>query len=163
VGEEIEGFMTAGTECVIRAAAPADVGAIASLAAELARHVRDPDPQWSAEYLEAQLFSAEPWAQCLVAEVRGLVAGYLTYCKQVEIHAGRRWLWIGDLYVTAQTRRTGIARHLIADLQSRARALGCAGLRLDLFRPNVEASGFYAKLGARMEEDLALILLSVRS
>ena len=154
--------MTPGTECVIRAAAPADAGAIAGLATELARHVRDPDPQLSAAYLEAQLFSAEAWAQCLVAEVRGLVAGYLTYCKQLEIHTGRRWLWIGDLCVAAQVRRTGIARHLISDLRSRARELGCAGLRLDLFRPNVEASGFYAKLGARMEEDIALMRLSVR-
>src|SRR6266478_4970466 len=147
--------MTPGTECVIRAAAPADAGAIAGLAGELARHVRDPDPRLSGAYLEAQLFSAEPWAQCLVA-------GYLTYCKQLEIHTGRRWLWIGDLCVAAQVRRTGIARHLISDLRSRARELGCAGLRLDLFRPNVEASGFYAKLGARIEEDIALMRLSVR-
>ena len=117
--------MTPGTECVIRAAAPADAGAIARLATELARHVRDPDPQLSAAYFEAQLFSAEPWAQCLVAEVRGLVAGYLTYCKQLEIHTGRSWLWIGDLCVAAKVRRTGIARHLISDLRSRARELGC--------------------------------------
>jgi GNAT superfamily N-acetyltransferase len=153
--------MRAGSECVIRAASPADLGAIASLAAELARHVRDADPQLSADYLEAQLFTAEPWAQCLVAEVRGLVAGYLTYCKQLEIHTGRRWLWIGDLYVAAQARRTGIAGRLISNLKSRAGELGCAGLRLNLFRANVEASGFYAKLGARTEDDIALMLLSV--
>jgi len=154
--------MTPGTECVIRAAAPADAGAIARLATELARHVRDPDPQLSAAYLEAQLFAAQPWAQCLVAEVRGLVAGCLTYCKQLEIHTGRSWLWIGDLCVAAKVRRTGIARHLISDLRSRARELGCVGLRLDLFRPNVEAGAFYAKLGARIEEDIAPMLLSVR-
>jgi GNAT superfamily N-acetyltransferase len=154
--------MSADTECVIRAASPADVGAIARLAAELATHVRDPDPQWSVGHLEAQLFSSDPWAQCLVAEVRGLVAGYLTYCKQLEIHTGRRWLWVGDLYVAAQARRTGIARHLICDLQLRARELGCAGLRLDLFLPNVEASGFYANLGAGMEEGIAPMLLAVR-
>ena len=154
--------MTSGTECVIRAAVPADAGAIARLATELARHVRDPDPQLSAAYLEAQLFAAQPWAQCLVAEVRGLVAGYLTYCKQFEVHTGRRMLWIGDLYVAPQARYLGIARHLVSHLRSRAQALGCAGLRLDLFRPNVEASGFYAKLGARMEQDIALMLLSVR-
>jgi len=53
--------MTAGTECVIRAAASADAGAIITLAIELARHVRDPDPKLSAEYLEAQLFSTDPW------------------------------------------------------------------------------------------------------
>src|SRR5712664_1732350 len=105
--------MTAGTECVIRAAASADAAAIITLAIDLARHVRDPDPKLSAEYLEAQLFSTDPWAQCLVAEVRGLVAGYLTYCKQFEVHTGRRWLWNGDLCVAAQVRRTGIARHLI--------------------------------------------------
>src|SRR5882762_8975101 len=117
--------MTPGTECVIRAAAPADAGAIARLASELARQVRDPDPELLAAYLEAQLFSAEPWAPCLVAEVRGLVARYLTYCKQLEIHTGRRWLWTGDLCVAAQVRRTGIARHLISDLRSRARARMC--------------------------------------
>jgi GNAT superfamily N-acetyltransferase len=157
------GFMTPSTEYVIRAAAPADAGAIARLAAELARHVRDPDPRLSGAYVEAQLFSAEPWAQCLVAEVRGLVAGYLTYCKQLEIHTGRRWLWIGDLCVATQVRRTGIARRLISDVRSRARELGCAGLRLDLFRPNVEAGRFYAKLGARIEKDIALMRLSVRA
>jgi len=36
------------------------------------------------------------------------------------------------------------------------------GTAPDLFRPNVEASGFYTKLGARMEEEIALMLLSVR-
>jgi GNAT superfamily N-acetyltransferase len=153
--------MTPATECVIRAARAADLRAIADFAAKLAGHVRDPDPQLSAEYLEAQLFSAQPWAQCLVAEVHGLVAGYLTYCRQFEIHTGRRWLWIGDLYVAPEARRTGIGRHLIVDLRARARELGCVGLRLDLFRSNVEASGFYAKLGAQMEADIALMLLSV--
>ena len=74
--------MTAGAECVIRAAASADAGAIKRLAIELARHVRDPDPKLSAEYLEAQLFSTDP---CLVAEVRGLMVGFLTYCKQFEV------------------------------------------------------------------------------
>jgi len=155
--------MTAGTECVIRAAASADAAAIIRLAIELARHVRDPDPKLSAEYLEAQLFSTDPWAQCLVAEVRGLMVGFLTYCKQFEVHSGRRVLWIGDLYVAPQSRYMGIARHLVSNLRSRAQTLGCVGLRLDLFRSNVEASGFYTKLGARMEEDIALMLLSVWS
>jgi hypothetical protein len=69
------------------------------------------------------------------------------------------------LEIFAWRRRCGAqasARHLISDLRSRARELGCAGLRLDLSRPNVEASGFYARLGARMEEDIALMRLSVR-
>jgi GNAT superfamily N-acetyltransferase len=153
-----DSIMTAGMECVIRAAAPADRGVIAAFAAELASHVRDPDPQLSAEYLDAQLFCADPWAQCRVAEQRGLIIGFVTYCKQVEIHTARRWLWIGDLYVAQGARRRGVARHLIADLQSRARELGCAGLRLDLFRANVEGSSFYRKLGARMDENLALVL-----
>jgi GNAT superfamily N-acetyltransferase len=154
--------MTAGTECVIRAAAPADARAITRLAIELARHVLDPDPKLSAEYLEAQLFSTDPWAQCLVAEVRGLIVAYLTYCKQFEAHTGRRVLWIGDLYVAPQARYMGVARHLVSNVRSRAHALGCVGLRLDLFRPNVEASGFYTKLGARMEKDIAPVLLPVR-
>jgi hypothetical protein len=34
-------------------------------------------------------------------------------------------------------------------------------LRLDLFRPNVEASALYAKMGARIEDDIALVLLPI--
>ena len=154
-------MITPGVECVIRPAALTDRAVLAGFAAELARHVGDPDPQLSAQYLQAQLFSEDPWAQCLVATERGSVVGFLTYCKQVEIHTARRWLWIGDLYVAEKARRGGVAQRLLFDLQARARDLGCAGLRLDLFRPNVEAGAFYRKLGARMEEDLALVLLPV--
>ena len=62
--------MTLGTECVIRAAAPADAGAVARLASELARQVRDPEPELSAAYLEAQLFSAEPCATSVITRSR---------------------------------------------------------------------------------------------
>ena len=65
--------MTPGTECVIRAAAPADAGAIARLAAELARHVRDPDPRLSGAYLEAQLKGVSESTTLSLVELRSLL------------------------------------------------------------------------------------------
>ena len=65
--------MTSGTECVIRAAVPADAGVIARLATELARHVRDPDPQLSAAYLEAQLKGVSESTTLSLVELRSLL------------------------------------------------------------------------------------------
>jgi len=64
--------------------------------------------------------------------------------------------------VAAQVRRTAIARHLISDLRSRARS---SDVRDCAWICSTECRGqrFYAKLGSRIEEDIALMRLSVRA
>jgi GNAT superfamily N-acetyltransferase len=56
-------------------------------------------------------------------------------------------LLVGDFYVTADHRGTGLARELMARAAQRAREVGCPELTLDVDVENDRALAFYEKLG----------------
>lgn len=73
---------------------------------------------------------------------------------------GMPGLYISDLWVSADTRGTGLGRRLLAAASARAGSLWGAGyLRLDVYDRSPEAIGFYSKLGlAPMEGQRTLAL-----
>ena len=56
-------------------------------------------------------------------------------------------LLVGDFYVTADHRGTGLARELMEQAGQRAREVGCPELTLDVDVENERALAFYEKLG----------------
>lgn len=56
-------------------------------------------------------------------------------------------LVVGDLYVAAPYRGTGLARRLLDRAAERAREAGCAEVVLDVDADNERALGFYEKVG----------------
>ncbi|MBV9113833.1 MAG: GNAT family N-acetyltransferase [Hyphomicrobiales bacterium] len=76
---------------------------------------------------------------------------------------GRRSLWMGDLYVSPNARRTGAARALLLALAARAQVLGCTYITSELWRRTEVARAFYAGLGAHAEDEVAPMSLPVET
>jgi ribosomal protein S18 acetylase RimI-like enzyme len=144
---------------VIREAGTNDYPRVMELARALARHVEDPDPGGSADEVGATACGSHPWFECLVAEVNGVIVGFVSFCRRLEMHLLRRSLWIGDLFTVEDARSQGIGRALLAAVASRGLALGCHSIVLEVWRHNSLALAFYERLGARRMDDCVLLSL----
>ena len=82
----------------------------------------------------------------LVAERAGRLVGAV-----LGRFDGRRG-WVNHLAVTESSRRLGIGRKLMADLEQRLRAKGCPKVNLQVEPTNEAACGFYERLGYRRRE-----------
>lgn len=82
----------------------------------------------------------------LVAEREGTLVGAV-----LGRFDGRRG-WVNHLAVTEASRRLGIGRQLMVDLERRLRAKGCPKVNLQVEPTNEAACGFYEHLGYRRRE-----------
>jgi ribosomal protein S18 acetylase RimI-like enzyme len=83
----------------------------------------------------------------LLAALDGQPAGVATAVVIPKLDARRGFLFVDELAVLPAFRRRGVARALLAHLESLARELGLAGVRL-LARPeNAAARALYRALG----------------
>ena len=138
----------------IRHASLADMVAIAELSRELAAHVNDPDPGSDASLLSDCAFGPDPWFECLVAESTNCIVGFAAFCRRFEAHTREKRLWVSDLWVAQNQRRSGIGRALVAAVQARAAGLGCAAVDFDLARGNFAARAFYQHLKAAICDEI---------
>ena len=86
----------------------------------------------------------------LVAERDGAAVGGLLVTREWSDWRDGDWWWIQSVYVVPSARRTGVFRHLHAEVERRARATpGVVGLRLYVEDGNANAQATYAALGLR--------------
>ena len=142
---------------IVRPMEESDAQEVVELARSLAAAVDDPEPPLTAADLAADAFGPERWFECLVAEADRRVAGYALYCRAFEAHTAKKRLWIGDLYVREDARRTGAGRALLAALARRALELGCDNVYWELWRLNQVGRAFYGALGAVVESELDIL------
>ena len=88
-----------------------------------------------------------------VALVEDTVAGYC-FCKHKRFEAAtasvqRAELYIDDLCVDENCRRTGVARALYAHTLAYGKKLGCQTLTLNVWCGNDGAMAFYRQMGLR--------------
>jgi GNAT superfamily N-acetyltransferase len=116
----------------VRPMAAADATAVAGMARELAAALDDPDPALDPNDLVRDGVGPERWFDCFVAEVGGRPIGYAMVCRGYEAHIGKRRLWLSDLYVRTDARRTGAGRALMLAIARLAMAQGCEAIYWDL-------------------------------
>lgn len=121
---------------VVRPMRAEDAEAVVEMARELAAEVADPEPCLDADELIRNGSGPERRFDCFVAEVKGELAGYALTCRGYEAHAGKRRLWLGDLYVRPDARGSGIGRGLIAAIARHALELHCDAIYWERWRPN---------------------------
>ena len=136
--------------------ASGDAVAVAEMARELAAVLYDPEPALDPNDLARDGIGPERWFDCLVAEVGGRLIGYAMACRGYEAHIGKRRLWLSDLYVRADARRTGAGRALMLAVARLATVQGCEAIYWDLWRLNRVGKAFYESLGAVEDGDLAI-------
>jgi GNAT superfamily N-acetyltransferase len=133
----------------LRAADEADVPIIFELIGELAdfEHLRS-QMSGSVEDLRRHLFGEPCYAQVLVAEVHGGIAGFALYFFNYSTFLCRPGLYLEDLYVRSAARGQGIGAALLRALEQRGRELGCGRLEWAVLDWNQHAIDFYREFGA---------------
>src|SRR5579864_6664529 len=143
-------------DLTIRPMVTGDAAAVAAMARELAAALDDPDPVLDPSDLVRDGTGPERWFDCLVAEIGGRAIGYAMVCRGYEAHIGKRRLWLSDLYVRTDARRTGVGRALMLAIARLAMAQGCEAVYWDLWRLNRMGKAFYKNLGAVEIGDLGI-------
>ena len=133
----------------IRAACVDDVGLIHQLIAELAEYERLADAAVATEDgLRVQLFGAHPAAEVLIGEVDGEAAGFALFFHTFSTFAGKRGLYLEDLFVRPSFRGVGLGKHLMSALARIALQRDCARFEWSVLDWNTPSIGFYRSIGA---------------
>lgn len=112
------------------------------------------------ESLRQALFSPQPAAHALVAEVEGRVIGMATYYAIFSTFIAKPGLWLDDLFVYPELRSRGIGEALIRRLSSIAKAGGCGRIDWHVSNLNERGKKFYLRIGATTSDDYRLVRLS---
>jgi GNAT superfamily N-acetyltransferase len=138
----------------IRAAAPGDVPLILAFVRELAEYEGLSHEAVAAESaLAASLFGPRPAAEVLIAERDGSPVGFALFFSNYSTFLGRPGIYLEDLYVRPEARRQGVGRALLARMARIAVERGCRRLEWAVLDWNVDAVGFYERLGAKPMSD----------
>jgi GNAT superfamily N-acetyltransferase len=141
----------------LRSAEAADIAAIFQLIGELADYEHLSHQMiGSAEDLRRHLFGEPRFAQAVLAEWDGAVAGFALYFFNYSTFRCRPGLYLEDLYVRPAFRGRGIGLALLNSVEQRALQLGCARLEWAVLDWNQTAIDFYRRFGARPNEGWTL-------
>jgi len=146
--------MTEERPSPIRPARREDVPAIVGLIHELAvfehlEHLAIATP----ETLEPHLFGDRPACECLVAEQGGAVVAFALFFQNFSTFLCRPGLYLEDLYVQPAARGAGLGSALLRALAHLAVARGCGRFEWSVLDWNVDAQGFYERMGAAVLPD----------
>jgi GNAT superfamily N-acetyltransferase len=122
---------------------------IASFVRELAAYERLAHEARATEGdVRRTLFGESPQAEVRIARWDGEPAGFALFFHNYSTFAGRRGLYLEDLYVRPAYRGRGIGKALLRDLAAIAVARGCARLEWAVLDWNEPAMRFYESVGA---------------
>jgi GNAT superfamily N-acetyltransferase len=134
---------------MIRPATRADVSTIAELIRGLADYERLSEYVTLNEaLLEEHLFGKHPFAEVLLAEEAGVVAGYALFFHNYSTFLGQPGIYLEDLFVRPELRGQGHGKALLVALADLAVKRGCGRLEWCVLNWNEPALRFYQSLGA---------------
>jgi len=134
----------------IRRASRSDMPLIAQLIRGLAEYeglshaVRMEDDR-----LERHLFGEHPMAEVLIGECHGEPRGFALFFHNFSTFEGRPGIWLEDLFVMPEARRSGLGRALLSEVARIACERDCGRLEWSVLDWNMMAIQFYRSLGAR--------------
>ncbi|WP_294288992.1 GNAT family N-acetyltransferase [uncultured Sphingomonas sp.] len=133
----------------LRPAARDDVPTVLRFVRELADFERAADKVVATEDLLADaLFSDQPAAYAVIAEIDGAPAGMALYFFNFSTWTGWRGLYLEDLYVTPEARGKGVGAALLTHLAGIAVDRGCTRFEWAVLDWNENAIEFYLSKGA---------------
>ncbi len=138
----------------IRFAIPDDAPHIWQFICDLAEYEHGRDHvRITPDIIKAQLESAHPPFECLIAEWRNEAIGFALFCKKYSTWEGCQTLWLEDIYVKPRFRRhnhagVSVGRFLLNQLQKIACERGYGRIEWWVLNWNEPAIRFYESLGA---------------
>ncbi|MBY0491927.1 MAG: GNAT family N-acetyltransferase [Gemmatimonadaceae bacterium] len=103
--------------------------------------------------LRETLFGPRPYAEVVLAEWNGAVAGFALFFHNYSTFLARPGIYLEDLFVRPAYRGHGIGKALLQHLAQLAMTRQCGRLEWSVLDWNVDAIGFYTKLGARANDE----------
>jgi len=136
------------TDIIIREARESDLLTIKQLTFELIETMGDTegiDIKLIAE--NCQNFLSEVNSYILVAEIEGVVAGFINFTTRKTIsHRGLSGL-IDELIVAKSYRGKGVGKQLLSSVIEKSRQLGCCEVEVSTEKTNIKAREFYRQCG----------------
>lgn len=105
------------------------------------------------EALHEHLFGSRRYAEVVLAETAGSIAGFALFFYNYSTFLTKPGLYLEDLFVLPEYRRLGIGKALLIYLAQRAIAEGCGRLEWSVLDWNAPAIAFYQKMGATVLPD----------
>ena len=135
--------------CRIRPAVEADAPLVLALIRELAEYERLAGEVSATEAdIREALFGSSPVAAAVIAMVGERPAGFALYFHNFSTFAGKRGLYLEDLYVRPEHRGRGVGRRLLRHLARLARERGCHRFEWSVLDWNEPAIRSYRRAGA---------------
>jgi GNAT superfamily N-acetyltransferase len=145
----------------IRFATTDDVPTVASLIRALSRYERLEDQvTMTEEKLRDSMFGPRPYAEAILAEDGGEAVGFALFFHNYSTFLAQPGLYLEDLYVHESQRGKGVGKALLVELARIAVERQCGRLEWAVLDWNVDAIGFYEKLGARPNSDWTVYRLT---
>ncbi|PPS46157.1 GNAT family N-acetyltransferase [Chroococcidiopsis sp. TS-821] len=142
------------SELNLRPATPNDVSVLFSLIQALAEYEKlSHAVTGSAEALREHLFSAQPYVEAIIAEVKGQAVGFALFFHNYSTFLTQPGIYLEDLFVLPEYRRQGIGKALIKYLAQLAVERGCGRLEWSVLDWNEPAIAFYRRMGAAVLPD----------
>jgi GNAT superfamily N-acetyltransferase len=133
----------------IRFARPEDVATILRFVRELAEFEREADKVIATEeLLHDAMFGERPVAEAVIAERDGEPLGMALFFHNFSTWTGWRGLYLEDLYVTPESRGSGVGTALLRHLAAIAVDRGCTRFEWAVLDWNEKAISFYKGMGA---------------
>jgi GNAT superfamily N-acetyltransferase len=136
-----------GSDIRVRAATVDDVELLHRLSIDLATYEDEPDAVTSTpQTLARDGFGKDPKFAALIAERAGQPVGFALYTFNYSVWTAARGIFVEDIWVVPEERRSGVARALMAALARECAANGYKRIDLNVLDWN-PARGFYERLG----------------
>ncbi len=133
----------------VRPVRPGDVPTVVGLVHDLATYERAAEQcRLTDEQLTGSLFGDRPALFGHVGEVDGEVVGFALWFLNFSTWTGEHGIYLEDLFVRPEHRRSGLGRALLRELARVCRSAGYARLDWGVLDWNVDAHGFYRSLSA---------------
>ena len=145
----------------IRPAAAADVPTIALLIRALSQYEKlEQEVTMTEDKLRASMFGPRPYAEAVLAEDDGQAVGFALFFHNYSTFLAQPGLYLEDLYVLDSQRGKGVGKALLAHLAKIAVERGCGRMEWAVLDWNVDAIGFYERLGAKSNSDWTVYRLT---
>jgi len=139
----------------------AGIPSLLEMILELARFERlEHEVEATIESLQNSLCGPHASACALLAQHGDEPAGYALYFFTFCSFAGRRGLWLDDLYVRPRFRKQGLGRALIQEVASVGARHNCARFEWITLGWNENALNFYRLIGAQVLDDWVLLRMN---
>jgi len=136
------------TDIIIREAKTSDLLTIKKLTLELIEAMGNTEGIDIKLITEnCQNFLSEANSHILVAEIEGVVVGFLNFMtRKTILHRGLSAL-IDELIVAKSYRGKGVGKQLLSSAIEKSRQLGCCEVEVSTEKINIKAKEFYGQCG----------------